>query len=283
MYDAKWRFLDSGAESAVFHMALDEAVLDAVSSGESSPTFRLFEWKPAAVTLGFSQKAGAGIDYDRCVADGITVTRRLTGGRAVLHDRELAYSVVGRVDDPVFGGSIMDTYREISRVILNALSALGADAEWSRGVQEETSTPGGATGPAPCFLSASRYEITIGGKKLVGSAQRRIGKVFLQQGSILTGPGHERIVDYLVFRENAERLSGALMKKSVDLSTAMLHPIHNDDLKRALYDALTGMCRRGNVFLGEPSPKEMDRAHRFMNERYGSKGWVMGYETHADL
>ena len=95
-------------------MALDEAILHAVSMGVSPPTFRLFEWEPSAVTLGFSQKGGAGIDCERCEADGITVTRRLTGGRAVFHAGETAYSVIGPLDDPAFGGSIMDTYREIS-------------------------------------------------------------------------------------------------------------------------------------------------------------------------
>ena len=128
-------------------------------------------------------------------------------------------------------------------------------------------------------MSASRYEITIGGKKLVGSAQRRIGKVFLQQGSILTGPGHERIADYLSVRGKAERISEALAKKSVDLGAAMKHPIENEVLKRALFDALTRKLTETDVFLGAPSPEEMDHAHRSMNERYGSKGWVMGYET----
>lgn len=283
MREVKWRFLDSGAGSAVFHMALDEAVLEAVSKGASPPTFRLFEWEPTAITLGYSQKGGAGLDYERCIADGVTVTRRLTGGRAVLHDREVAYSVIGPADDPVFGGSIMDTSREISRVILDALSLLGVQAEWSRGVAADSFLPGEATGPAPCFLSVSRYEITFGGKKLVGSAQRRIGKMFLQQGSILTGPGQERIADYMAGRENTERFSGALAKKSVDLSAVMHHSKVNDILKRAISDALERKLSGAEVFHGEPSPEEMDRARRFMHERYGSKGWVLGYETHADL
>lgn len=282
MYGMKWRFLDSGTGSAFFHMALDEAIVRAVSRKASPPTFRIFEWEPAAVTFGFSQKAASVLDLDRCDRDGVMVTRRLTGGRAVLHDREIAYSIACHVNDPHFGGTVMDVYRKVSQIIIGALSKIGVEAEWSRG-DRSSSVANGGIGQAPCFLSASRYEITIGGRKLVGSAQRRFGNVFLQQGSILIGPGHERIVDYLADRKAVKRISPALEKKSVDLESVMRHSVDTRLLKYALYETLQENLEGADMVRDEPALEELEYAHRSITERYGSKGWVLRHEKNDNL
>ncbi|MHB9029957.1 MAG: lipoate--protein ligase family protein [Candidatus Latescibacterota bacterium] len=276
MQGMKWRFLDTGKGSAFFNMALDEAILRAVRAGESSPVFRLYGWEPEAITVGYSQNASTVLDLGKCGREGVPVTRRLTGGRAVFHADEVTYSVIGSVEDPRFGGTLMDTYRAISRVLLDAVAASGADAEWSRGESGASRNPA-AVGAAPCFLSVSRYEITLGGRKMVGSAQRRIGGFFLQQGSILTGPGHERIADYLGSAEAAGKAREAMAKKTVDLASAMRHPVSIDTFKKLLAESFARAAEL-EVYRDEPTPSEIEYAHRAAEERYGSKGWVMGHE-----
>jgi lipoyl(octanoyl) transferase len=271
-----WRFLDSGKESAVFHMALDEAIFRAVSKGDAPPTFRLYEWDPPAVTVGYSQTLDAVVCRERCAKCGFDLTRRLTGGRAVLHHREIAYSVIARTTDVSFGATAADTYRGISMILIGAFVALGIPASWSRGTTTGGTFDAGI-GKAPCFLSASRYEITIGGKKVVGSAQRRIGDVFLQQGSILVGPGHERITDCLPDGCERESYERALREKTVDIETATGAPIDIPRLKEALFRSFASFAGCGDT-PSLPSDKEIGDAHLLASERYGAKGWLLRHE-----
>jgi lipoyl(octanoyl) transferase len=250
MYGEKWRFLDSGKGSALFHMALDEAILHAVDRKESPPTFRLFEWDPSAITIGCSQKMDRVIDLERCARDGIDVIRRPTGGRAVFHDREIAFSVAGSIGDECIGGSIMESTRAIGMILLDALVSLGIHATMTRGARSERS-PG--IGPLPCFASSSRHEIAIGGRKLAGSAQRRIGGAFLQQGSLLTGPGHELIAMYLHGADT--QYAHSLNERSIDLETATGMQTDISALKLALFSAfsraVSGMIAPGGMTAAE--------------------------------
>ncbi len=84
-----WRFLDTGKESAIFNMALDEAIFCAVRKGESPPTIRFYEWLPEAVTVGYSQRTDEVIDCEKCFKDGVDVAKRPTGGRVVYHKNEI--------------------------------------------------------------------------------------------------------------------------------------------------------------------------------------------------
>jgi len=257
-------------------MALDEAILRDVQAGCSPPAFRVYEWEPSAITVGYSQDAGAAIDLGKCRRDNVPVTRRLTGGRAVFHADEATYSVIGFVEDPAFGGKLMDTYRAISRALIGAFVQLGADARWSRGEPGANRYTLGENA-SPCFLSVSRYEITLGGRKLVGSAQRRMGKCFLQQGSILTGPGHERITDYLRNTGSGGETRATLLEKTADLASAMGKPVDKERLKQLIREYF---ARSAGVDLSieEPSPDEIEYANTAAKERYGSEGWVMGHE-----
>ena len=209
METVKWRFLDSGKGSAFFNMALDEAILKTVMQGVSTPTFRVYEWTQNALTFGYSQKIDDIIDRAQIEKDRIEITRRLTGGRAVFHCKEIAYSIVCSNDDPNFGGNITDTYKSVSNIIVNGFRALGISAEMSLGNLPEN-VDKTKRFSAPCFAIASKYEVTLDGKKIVGSAQRRFRKYFLQQGSILFGPGHERLAEYLVNHDVAVSCGRAL-------------------------------------------------------------------------
>lgn len=183
-----WRLLNTGLGEGAFNMALDQALVQSVGSGASLPLIRFFGWSPPAVSLGYNQKT-KDLDIEACRRAGFDIVRRPTGGRAVIHQDEFTYSVIAREDDPVIGGSIMETYARIAQGLLAGLKILGVDAEMVRSSAPDIP----ASASALCFAAAGRYEITARGKKLIGSAQRRMNGVILQQGSLLMtcGQKHE--------------------------------------------------------------------------------------------
>jgi len=277
MKDSIWRFLDTGKGSALFNMALDEVLLDEVKKGESPPIVRLYEWFPAAITFGYSQKNPEKINVNRCVDDKVDVTRRLTGGRAVFHDDEVTCSIIGSVRDPEFGGTLLETYRSVSMVLLKAFDRLGVHAELNRGMPinvEKTADKHFFS----CFLSTSRYEITVDGKKLVGIAQRRFRNFFLQQCSILVGPGYERIADYMNDKKAAEEYARLISEKTIDLTSILNHNVDRGEVKKTLRESFSDVVGM-NLIDSSPEDKEIIYAQRLMDERYGSKGWVMENES----
>lgn len=208
-----WRVLDTGINDAALNMAIDEAIMLAHSEGEVPPTLRFYGWKPAAVSLGYFQKAEAEIDLEACRRQGIDVVRRLTGGRAVLHEAELTYSLVVREDAPLIPGTITASYRYFSGGLLAGLARLGIQAGMSmpRGAYGKTGTEA-RYASAACFDSPSHYEITFEGRKLVGSAQVRKHGVILQHGSVLLRFCPEKLASILHAASAArrERMAGLL-------------------------------------------------------------------------
>jgi lipoyl(octanoyl) transferase len=271
-----WRFLDTGKESALFNMALDEVILRAVSKKESPPTIRLYEWQPEAITLGYAQKTDEVIDYELCVNCGVDVTRRLTGGRAVFHGNEIAYSVTSLVNDRHFGGTISETYSKISAVLCEGINRLGIRAVLSSGTAFK-GKPAANKRALPCFLSTSKFEITVDGKKLVGSAQRRFKDTFLQQGSILTGSGYEKIADYMKNCVQANKEKQLFSDFSINLSAILNGSFSDKSLKSYLKDAFQNkLCIE--LETGYPTDSELEGARRLIMERYGLKGWVLNNE-----
>lgn len=156
-------------------MAVDEALMAAGRRGEV--TLRLYRWEPGCLSFGRNQTARGRYDGDRAAALGYDVVRRPTGGRSVLHDRELTYAVTA----PANWGSLRDVYTRINRALAAGLRLLGIDA----------SVQGGSEGPAPrptvraCFRDPLPGELTAAGRKLAGSAQWREAGALLQHGSLL--------------------------------------------------------------------------------------------------
>ncbi len=179
-------------------MGRDEAILRAVGAGQQPPTLRLYGWRPPCLSLGYGQRAD-DVDFERASALGWDVVRRPTGGRAILHSEELTYSVTLPADHPIAAGSVVESYRRISTALLNALTRLGAQAAADQ--QASTVQAAGAV----CFETPSHYELTVSGRKLIGSAQvRRFGGV-LQHGSLPLTGDIARICDGLAFESEAER------------------------------------------------------------------------------
>ena len=111
---------------------------------------------------------------------------------------------------------------------------------------------------------------------MVGSAQRRFKNVFLQHGSILTGAGHERLADYMKKSQDLLRLQEALVSKSIGLDTALGHPADTEILKASLFESFS-RAAGGKLTKEEPSPREIEYARISMQERYSSKGWILGH------
>ncbi|MFC1606631.1 biotin/lipoate A/B protein ligase family protein [Candidatus Latescibacterota bacterium] len=262
MHNKTWRFLVTGKGSAVFNMSLDEALMNLVARGESPTTFRLYGWDRPSISIGYAQCAGKVLDLERCAADGIDVVRRPTGGRAVYHDDELAYSIVSTIDDPLFGGTLMETYGKVSGIVSKALLMLNADVDFSKcrtGQDRDL-----FTSDSPCFVSSSRFELNYHGKKLVGSAQRRKKGAFLQHGSILTGPGQENIAAYSRVLET-DSLADSIVRQSTNLKSIIGSSYSLEKLTSALTEAFV---QKVGTFdsMSKPTDGEVDLARKLANE-----------------
>lgn len=159
-------------------MALDEVLALSCARGEGGPALRLYAWDPPTVSVGYAQTLKGEVDLEACRRLGFGVVRRMTGGRAVLHQHELTYAVA--FPEGLLGpGGIQEDYRRISVGLIRGLRRLGVPADLSRG------SPGRGTVGGVCFLATSRFELCVAGRKLVGSAQRRLRGAVLQHGSLL--------------------------------------------------------------------------------------------------
>ena len=180
-----WNYIDSGPNLGVYNMAVDEELLARAQAGADRPVLRLYAWQPPAVSLGRFQKSETAVNAEACKRLGFDIVRRITGGRAVLHDRELTYSIIARTDNPLFPGTVLGTYKVIAAGLLAGLRNLGIPAELvARGSRHAERVDKNAR-DAACFSSPSWYELLVHGRKIVGSAQRRVSGAFLQHGSIL--------------------------------------------------------------------------------------------------
>ena len=186
-------------------MAVDEAILEHIGRRESLPTLRLYAWEPACLSLGYAQPY-ADVDERGLKTKGWEVVRRPTGGRAILHTDELTYSVIAPLSEPRVYGKVLESYRRLSTALLEALHMLGLDARAEKEHALPASQP--SIGPV-CFEVPSDYEITVDGKKLIGSAQARRKEGVLQHGSLPLAGDLTRITQVLTFPSQDERHSAA--------------------------------------------------------------------------
>ena len=195
-----WRFIESGPCDAAYNMALDEAIAASVRNGDSPPTLRLYGWCQPSVSLGAFQKI-TDIDTGYCAAHDVQVVRRPTGGRGILHGEELTYSFSAR-NEGLFSQGLLDAYRKISAAFSLGLQRLGLSVKMKTRRERESNLERSPL----CFQSTSYGELTISGKKLIGSAQKRWADGFLQQGSIPYTVDHTALA--AVFTNKGQRIKG---------------------------------------------------------------------------
>jgi len=204
-----------GGHGPAENMRRDTSLLE-TAAARAEPVLRLFTFVPAGITLGHSQDPMRELDLDRCRAAGLQWAVRPTGGRAIYHDEEWTYSLAAGLADPSWGGGLEAAYGKVSALLVASLARLGLPAILTPGAARGDLAPRAAMGAAaPCFVSTARHEIVIEGRKLVGSAQRRTARALLQQGSLLLGPAHLRLADFLAIPDQArERVRAGLERAS---------------------------------------------------------------------
>jgi lipoate-protein ligase A len=170
------RMLVSAPADGATNMAIDEALLLRARRTEET-LCRVYAWSRPTVSLGRNQSARGRYDLELARTRGLEFVRRPTGGRAILHHREITYSVAAPVST---FGSLRESYRTVNRLLREALRTLGVDAR-----EAPSSSRAPVPGLAPCFEAPVAGELVVGERKLVGSAQVRDGDAFLQHGSIL--------------------------------------------------------------------------------------------------
>ena len=177
-----WELIIDGTLDGAANMAVDAALLGEVERFPGARTVvRFYAWRRPTVSLGRNQKVENAVDVDYCRVSGIDIVHRPTGGRAVLHDDELTYSVISN-DSFYFGDTIYGNYRRVSEALCLGYNDLGIPAILSPDTRKPDVLDNGID--PPCFLSPSRYELMVDGRKIVGSAQRRVRRSFLQHGSM---------------------------------------------------------------------------------------------------
>ena len=178
----RWRFLNTGNREAAYNMALDETLLLRHEAGGTPPTLRVYGWSTPTLSLGYAQKACQAVNLAACQQYGVAVVRRPTGGRAVLHDNEVTYSVVLPTTLSYGPDTLTEHYRRIGLALATALQGLGLAVHLER--SRRSAQPRRAADSPACFAAIARYELSVAGKKIVGSAQKRLQHTLLQHGSM---------------------------------------------------------------------------------------------------
>jgi lipoate-protein ligase A len=248
------------------NMAVDEALLRARIQATGAPTVRFYGWRPATVSLGYAQPLDETVDRTRCRALGIGLVRRPTGGSAILHEppeREVTYSVVAREGDFPGADDVLETYRVVGRGLAAGLGRLGVAAELAPLVRGRRT---GARSSAFCFRRAGAYEIAVGGRKLVGSAQRRQRGAFLQHGSVLLSADPDRI--RAIFPHEPEPTTAMTTLADV-LGRSPGFDAVVEVLAAGLAEALGAMLVPTGL-----SPEESGLVDVLVAEKYGAEGWT---------
>ena len=266
-----WSFIDSGVAHGAYNMAVDEVLLDECANRGGAPCLRLFGWNPPTVSLGFGQDLERELDVKKCREMGVDIVRRPTGGRAVLHWGELTYSVVCAADE--VGVDVGEVYHAIGCCLVRGLRLVGAEAVLERAGARRTERQATDTSK-PCFASISRWEVKCGGRKLIGSAQRRLKSAVLQHGSLLLDPSHEKLLELMPAGDRVvrERYLSELQLGSTHLS-ACLESWSLADLKHRL---LEGFRQVLSVEIEERDldRSQLERAAALVDAKYGNPVWT---------
>ncbi|WP_339146828.1 MULTISPECIES: biotin/lipoate A/B protein ligase family protein [unclassified Sutcliffiella] len=269
-----WRFIDSKDQSPAFNMALDEALLEWHSEGKIPPTIRFYGWNPPTLSVGYFQKAEKEINMERVRELGLGFVRRPTGGRGVLHDKELTYSVIVSEEHPEMPQTVTEAYRVISEGILEGFKALGLDAYFAIPRTEEEKQ--GLKNPrsSVCFDAPSWYELVVEGRKVAGSAQTRQKGVILQHGSILLDIDEDLL--FSLFNYPSERVKERMQKnfknKAVAINALREIPVTMEEAKKAFY---MGFEKGLNITLEphELTGAELAEVHAIMEKKYSTDEW----------
>ncbi len=265
-----YRLIISEPADGAWNMAVDEAILEAVSSNKAIPTLRLYSWQPACLSLGFSQSI-QDVDLQRLKDRGWGLVRRLTGGRAILHTDELTYAIIAPIGEPLVAGSLLESYNRIARGLLKVLEKIDLTVDINAHIPGLNSN---AAGPV-CFEIPSAYEITFQGKKLIGSAQARRKQGVLQHGSIPLFGDLGRITQVLVYSGEKERQLAIerLLKRATNIETISGNKLDWDSVAKVFIEAISPELGL-DLIKEELTEKELKRAQELVESKYAQPEWT---------
>jgi lipoate-protein ligase A len=268
--DKNWRLITHEAMPGARNMAIDESILEAVSTGEAAPTLRLYAWSPASLSLGFAQPF-TDVDGVRTTERGWSIVRRPTGGRAILHTDELTYAVIAPADHPDLAGGVIASYQRLSQALMLGLKYMGLEVNVAPEVQlseKERNNP-------VCFEVPSSYEIEVAGRKLLGSAQVRRVKGVLQHGTLPLSGDITRVCDALRFKDEdaRQRAKERIRARAASVSELMGRQISWEQAAQALQEGFKHALG-WELAASELSETEFKRANELEASRYADSSWT---------
>lgn len=262
-----WLYIDSGDGTPTFNMAMDEALLNWHSRGRIPPVLRFYGWSQAGISIGFFQKVKDSIAVENAEKYGIPLVRRQTGGKAVLHNNELTYSILVSEDHPAMPKSVKEAYLTLSQGLLEGYRSLGITAEFAMPASKSS------TKSANCFEEPSWYEMTVNGKKAAGSAQTRKKGVILQHGSVPLTLDEKKLFELFVYpnEEVKEKARMAFRNRAIAIQDVLSYPVEFEEVKSAFRKGFEkGLGIRLEPF--EPPAELMDEVFE-LEQKYASDEW----------
>jgi lipoate-protein ligase A len=244
------------------NMAIDEYLFRSLDKAPQTYV-RFYQWERPTVSLGYSQALEKTVDLDFCRRNGIDAVRRITGGKLVLHWREITYSISSS-DTQIFSSTLGESYRLISNALISGLEKMGLQARLAGPPPSSYSK-----GNMSCFSYPARDEIEIGGKKIVGSAQKRVGARFLQHGSIPLAAEEDLLKRATLSKEGDTEI------RMTSLSEALGRPVRFEWAVERLAAGIAesfGIKYCPKIF----EPEENARILRIQSKKYESEEWTAG-------
>ncbi len=270
-----WRLLINPPLNGHFNMAVDELLLEEAKKGTRPPTLRFYQWAGNWISFGYFQTPRRAYNVQAAEASTVRSVRRITGGRAVLHSEDLTYALVaGDAQKEGLGSSLRETYRQIACALTSGFTRLGLPVAFS--FREKAAGRPPTEGSAACFLTLSDYEISAGGKKLVGSAQRREGSSFLQHGSIPLTIRNRELAEWVLSRGAGPTSPVGGRGSSFNSRYATVEEVAGrkipaEMLATALRDGFAEVFGVG--FVEEKLSSEQRAAAQNLSEKYASGDW----------
>ncbi len=253
----RWTVVFDPPREGAVNMAVDHALAE--TAEPDAGWLRLYRWTRPTLSLGRNEPAAGAYDFGRARRLGVDVVRRPTGGRGVLHDSELTYAVVAPV---AAVGRLRAAYLVVQHSLAAALRSLGADARLATGVVAAAPRAGA------CFDVTTGGEVVAGGRKLTGSAQARIGRAFLQHGSVLI--------------DGTQELARELCRQPVEAGTAPASTTLREQLGRApswrevATAVADGLAAELETEMAEGElPQPAMRLIHSLEQRYRSSEWTL--------
>lgn len=270
----EWLFLNTKKNEPYFNMAVDEALLNLVSEGKLPPVIRFYGWDPATLSIGYFQKLEKEIDLEKVKAGGFGLVRRATGGRGVLHDKELTYSVIVPEHHPEMPQTVTEAYRVISQGLLEGFIDLGFDAYFSVPKTEEQRAKLKDPRSSVCFDAPSWYELVVEGRKIAGSAQTRQKGVILQHGSILQSIDVDALFDLFIYQNTRmkEKMKTAFYTKAVSIQDLTDREITIEMMEEAFFKGFEKGLNKTLVPF-EMTDELIEETNRLI-EKYKSDEWT---------